>query len=476
MVSVYVSYAWEEDEGNRLVEKLGEACERRGVSLLPDKTQLRYGDSIREFMDRLAQAEHVVVVLSDRYFRSRHCLYELRAIWRRGRIEERVYPIILDSLSSDPELWVRYLAHWESKKDALKEELNKLDREYTGALNRIADDYADFRRQIGEFLTALMDRNCLTEREHIETGFAALLDRVLAGQTAGTRSRAFERQSDKEFVATVEANVEKILGAQPSFADALRKRAKQQRLPGADELARCLCSGKLETVLSDVLRPATENALPGRSAEIMRASDEWEAAKSLVAWLSVLAVRPEWVQKREQLDKDGNALFEIFVKTECGVEIVSSRYRQIRPRFGPIKGFDVSGSDRLELPVHEPGWDGPEVLRQAQLEIARQIFPEPVGTRHTRKPTDDELIENLKVTLIERAKHKSHHHYILIGDDTTSPSANFCARLLDELPGLSVIHVPSSGGETALLVDNENELLAIIREFLKIPETEQRKR
>ncbi len=174
--------------------------------------------------------------------------------------------------------------------------------------------------------------------------------------------------------------------------------------------------------------------------------------------------------------RDGNALFEIFVKTECGVEIVSSRYRQIRPRFGPIKGFDVSGSDRLELPVHEPGWDGPEVLRQAQLEIARQIFPEPVGTRHTRKPTDDELIENLKVTLIERAKHKSHHHYILIGDDTTSPSANFCARLLDELPGLSVIHVPSSGGETALLVDNENELLAIIREFLKIPETEQRKR
>lgn len=31
MVSVYASYAWSEERQNRLVDKLGEACAKRGI-------------------------------------------------------------------------------------------------------------------------------------------------------------------------------------------------------------------------------------------------------------------------------------------------------------------------------------------------------------------------------------------------------------------------------------------------------------
>jgi len=36
MVSVYVSYAWKEEEQNRLVDKLGDACAARGIELRRD--------------------------------------------------------------------------------------------------------------------------------------------------------------------------------------------------------------------------------------------------------------------------------------------------------------------------------------------------------------------------------------------------------------------------------------------------------
>ena len=67
MVSVYVSYAWKDEEQHRLVDRLGAACTARGIDFVRDTSHVGYGNSIREFMDRLAAAGHVVLVLSDTY-------------------------------------------------------------------------------------------------------------------------------------------------------------------------------------------------------------------------------------------------------------------------------------------------------------------------------------------------------------------------------------------------------------------------
>lgn len=99
MVNVYVSYAWKDEEQHRLVDRLGTACKARGIDFVRDTSHVGYGGSIREFMNRLAAAGHVVVVFSDRYLRSRYCLYELREIWRNGHFRARVSPIVLRGTS-----------------------------------------------------------------------------------------------------------------------------------------------------------------------------------------------------------------------------------------------------------------------------------------------------------------------------------------------------------------------------------------
>ena len=330
---------------------------------------------------------------------------------------------------------------------------------------------------LAEWLATVFDMNALDPDVHLDTDFAALIARILAGKSGGTRQQGrVSRQKDEEFVARVEMEIRAILDALPSFASVLRGQAREQGLLNTShDLAKSLATAKPEVALSDVLRPATEKALPRGSPQIIRDSDVWENAKTLLAWLSVLAVRPEWVQKQEQLDSDGEATFEILVKTECGVEILSSRYRQLRPRFGPVRGFDIAGEERLDLPVVEPGWDDGYAIRQIGLDIAAQLFPE--LKRTVTKPSDDEILDNLRETLGERAKHKSHHHYLLITTDDHSPlqRPDFREMLSREFP-LTVINMRAPGPESPFLVDKESRLITILREFLTIPDLLAKKR
>jgi TIR domain len=91
--SVYVSYNWGPEGDDPIVTKLEAACKARGIELQRDIRKLKYGGSIKGFMDTLGAADHVVVVLRDGYLKSPNCMYELREIARNGSFQERVNPV-----------------------------------------------------------------------------------------------------------------------------------------------------------------------------------------------------------------------------------------------------------------------------------------------------------------------------------------------------------------------------------------------
>ncbi len=90
---VYISYAWgdDSDSGRIREEALRQICaalEERGCEIIYDKNRMGYGERISKFMDRLAAADRLVVILSDKYLKSVYCMYELYEAWRRcGRNE-----------------------------------------------------------------------------------------------------------------------------------------------------------------------------------------------------------------------------------------------------------------------------------------------------------------------------------------------------------------------------------------------------
>ena len=87
---IFVSYAWGDDSSEEarkrteIVDRLCETLGQDGWQILRDSEVLRYGDLVSGFMKRIGLADHVIVVLSDKYLRSPYCMTELHYIYQRS--------------------------------------------------------------------------------------------------------------------------------------------------------------------------------------------------------------------------------------------------------------------------------------------------------------------------------------------------------------------------------------------------------
>jgi internalin A len=87
-----VSYAWgdatpEGTEREKIVDRLCNAAQRRGIQVLRDKNVLGLGESISKFMQRIGYGDRVFVVLSEKYLKSPYCMFELFEVWRSSRAD-----------------------------------------------------------------------------------------------------------------------------------------------------------------------------------------------------------------------------------------------------------------------------------------------------------------------------------------------------------------------------------------------------
>ena len=161
------------------------------------------------------------------------------------------------------------------------------------------------------------------------------------------------------------------------------------------------------------------------------------------------------------------------VKTLCGVEIVSSRFRQIPPLFHTeLDTSDVHGKDAIIFPL-ETGWGEDYTLEQIVLEIWNRVFPkEPRQTKEPRKALSTDEIAILNSALKFRERNKENHYYIPVKESEATRLADpaFCSKLLDKLKYITIIRLSSSGGKATLQVEDEYDFMTVIREFLSIPQ------
>jgi internalin A len=131
---VFISYAWGDDspEGKKrhqIVDGLVEALRNHSepISVRIDRDEMRPGDLISAFMDRLAAADRVIVVISAKYLRSEYCMHELFMIYQNCRkkakdFHRRIIPIILPDARQCGGLAARLklAAEWDRKLNEIK--------------------------------------------------------------------------------------------------------------------------------------------------------------------------------------------------------------------------------------------------------------------------------------------------------------------------------------------------------------------
>jgi hypothetical protein len=179
---VFISYAWGEDTSEReaIVNQLDQSLQRRGLKIIRDKRDLGYKGSIRKFMERIGEGDIIIVVISDKYLRSKNCMYELVQIAKNKQFVDRVFPIVLsDAKIYDAGDRLDYVEHWEKEKARLNTKIRELsDFSNLDSIQQELNDVDDFRDEIDELAGLLKDMNTLNPSMHRDSDFSELFTAI----------------------------------------------------------------------------------------------------------------------------------------------------------------------------------------------------------------------------------------------------------------------------------------------------------
>jgi TIR domain len=163
---IYFSYAWV-TEMETIVDKLYESLKKDGFNVVRDKVNLKYKGLISNFMKDIGKSNIIIVALSDKYLKSRFCMFELFEIYRNCSMNKdefckKVFPIRENDINfSNPAVINQYIDFWNEEElkwqNIVKDKSEDISAEQFAQyeiVRRIAND-------IGNLLYFLSDINSL---------------------------------------------------------------------------------------------------------------------------------------------------------------------------------------------------------------------------------------------------------------------------------------------------------------------------
>lgn len=176
---VCISYA-RGGNNSEIVDKLCEVLESKGIDIVRDSEDLEYKDSLKEFMQRLGKGRCVVTVISDKYLKSRYCMFELTEFLENGNFQERIVPLVMeDAKIYDPVDIVEYIRFWEEKLEALDKAMKSV--QLTNLAPNVREDidlYSKITRTISEFIGHLRDLLIPSIEIHQNSNFEDVVNEI----------------------------------------------------------------------------------------------------------------------------------------------------------------------------------------------------------------------------------------------------------------------------------------------------------
>lgn len=160
---VFISYAWG-GLSEEVADELESLLTQHKIDLTRDKTDLGFKGLIREFMQQIGQGDLVILIISDKYLKSKNCMFELLEVEKKGELHDRIFPIILpDADIYDSLGMIRYLKYWDQKIKELNQSVKELEN--LADTRKIQEDinlFTDIRGAFDDLAAKLSNMNVLT--------------------------------------------------------------------------------------------------------------------------------------------------------------------------------------------------------------------------------------------------------------------------------------------------------------------------
>lgn len=157
---IFISYSWR-DESLKITEALDAFLQAQGITVVRDNRDIGYKGLIKDYMQRLGQGKYVVVVLSDEYFKSKSCMFELLQLSKQEGFYDRIFPVTVEGISIyEAEDLLRYARYWDEKIEHLQQEIKSTPN--IANLQGITDDlnlYVEIRHNIAKLIDFLRNIN-----------------------------------------------------------------------------------------------------------------------------------------------------------------------------------------------------------------------------------------------------------------------------------------------------------------------------
>lgn len=188
-----------------IADMVDEGFSKRDIQLTRDERDLKFKESIKEFMQSIGRHDHVIMLISDSYLKSSNCMYEVMEVMRDRQYKDRILFVLLrdedkkyykdyeNRMKNDEKFMqlkigtniynplgrIEYVKYWEVKQEELENEIKKIKDDinkiqYLQELKRIRS----ILENISDFMDLLSDLKGETLDSLIESDFEVFFDEV----------------------------------------------------------------------------------------------------------------------------------------------------------------------------------------------------------------------------------------------------------------------------------------------------------
>lgn len=186
--TIFLSYCQKDSDIADLIdEKLGEQIKGK-ATISRDIRDVEYHESFKRFMQSIEQHDYVITIISNNYFKSRNCMYEVLEVVKDSKFSDKLIFIVLhdedikyykvsisDSIGADiysTSGQTAYSVFWKRKEDELQAQINELV-DPTYAITQIKEKkiVQKILLDLPEFMEFVRDSKGLSLTEHLAHNF-----------------------------------------------------------------------------------------------------------------------------------------------------------------------------------------------------------------------------------------------------------------------------------------------------------------
>lgn len=166
MKKIFLSYCWKNEETANSIDNLFNS---EGIKVIRDKHDLQYRDSIKDFMEKVRDADFVIMLISKEYLESINCMYEVLEFIKDSDFRKRILPLVhQDTNIFQPIGRIDYIEFWEDEYKKLNEKAKMVSREASAEISNEIKKISNIKNTISEFISIIADMNNIIYNDTID--------------------------------------------------------------------------------------------------------------------------------------------------------------------------------------------------------------------------------------------------------------------------------------------------------------------